>query len=271
MKHFIIRCAVLFAFGLPSQAQTEDNNMFNHMSVGVSVGTTGLGIDLAMPVGNYVQLRGGINFFPKVKANVEVDYNDNLSPDVAEYANTVISAYGIPPTVKIQGKPNLFTGKLLADIYPFKNAAFFITAGAYFGGSNIINIVNTDNLIGVYRYNQDVIGYNDKYGLELKQIGLEMGDHLLTVDKEGNVKGEIKVQKVRPYVGLGFGRAVPRKSIGCMIELGCQFWGSPEVYCNGDLLTESNVKNEDGGEILKTISKIKVYPVLNFRICGKIF
>ena len=53
-------------------------------------------------------------------------------------------------------------------------------------------------------------------------------------------------------------------------ELGCMFWNSPELYCNQDKLTAENVGGDEGG-IIKTMSKITVYPVLNFRLCGKIF
>lgn len=100
-------------------------------------------------------------------------------------------------------------------------------------------------------------------------IGYELGDYLLTPDENGNVSAEIKTASFKPYIGLGFGRAVPKKRIGFMFEAGVQFWGSPKLYCNGDELTEEDFDGEDGG-LMKTLSKITVYPVINFRLCGRI-
>lgn len=44
------------------------------------------------------------------------------------------------------------------------------------------------------------------------------------------MSGGLKVSNFRPYVGLGFGRAVPKKRLGVMFELGVQFHGKPDVY-----------------------------------------
>ena len=38
-----------------------EKNILNHMDVGVNVGTMGLGIDVAVPVGDYVRVRAGYN------------------------------------------------------------------------------------------------------------------------------------------------------------------------------------------------------------------
>ena len=41
------------------RAQAQDSMMFNHMALGVTLGVDGLGLDLAFPLGNTIQLRGG--------------------------------------------------------------------------------------------------------------------------------------------------------------------------------------------------------------------
>ena len=101
------------------------------------------------------------------------------------------------------------------------------------------------------------------------EMGSELGDYRLTPDDKGNISAEIKTASFKPYIGLGIGRAVPKKRIGFMFEAGVQFWGSPKLYCNGDRLTEDDFNGEDGG-LMKTLSKITVYPVINFRLCGRI-
>ena len=74
----------------------------------------------------------------------------------------------------------------------------------------------------------------------------------------------------RPYLGLGFGRSVPHKRIGCQVDLGVQFWGTPKVYVNGERL-EADKVGDDLDDILSLVSRIKVFPVLNIRLVGRIF
>ena len=89
------------------------------------------------------------------------------------------------------------------------------------------------------------------------------------MDENGNVSGGLKVASFRPYLGLGFGRAVPRKRLGFMFELGVQFHKTPEVYAdNADLTSLNEMADNDFSDI---IDKLTVYPVLKFRLCGRIF
>lgn len=277
MKHLFITWFALFAFLHSAHAQA-DRNLFNHLSVGLTVGTPGIGLDVAVPAGDYVQLRAGFSIMPKFSVDADFDINENLLPEaVAEYLAEARDKYQIPYTVTATGKPSLTTGKILADIYPIKSSSFHLTAGMYFGSRAVAGLNNKTSLISIYNANQDIEAYNEEVrngnipgGTVQNLIGINLNDRILTADSEGNVQCDVKAWQVRPYLGLGFGRAVPRKTVGCMFEIGCQFWGSPKIYNNGDLLTEETVGGGEGGNFIKTVSKITVYPVLNFRICAKI-
>lgn len=237
----------------------NDKNIFNHLSVGLNVGTTGIGFDVAMPVCNYVQVRAGMDFMPNIKVSTDFDID---APNVAGYD------YDIPNNIEAEGKVGFTNGKLLFDVYPFKRSSFHVTAGAYFGSSKIVKAYNKEYgiLEDLAKFNNDV-----EAGLHPGQekIGVELGDYLLEPDDNGNVQASIKTSSFKPYLGIGFGRAVPKKRVGFMFDLGVQFWGTPKVYCFDKRLTDDDVDGGDGG-IIKTISKIKVYPTLNFRICGRI-
>lgn len=103
---------------------------------------------------------------------------------------------------------------------------------------------------------------------EGKKAGIEIGDYSIPVDKNGNISGGLKVAAFRPYLGLGFGRAVPRKRIGFMFELGVQFHQTPKVYTTtGEL---GKLPEEAENDFSDIIDKLTVYPVLKFRLCGKI-
>lgn len=84
------------------------------------------------------------------------------------------------------------------------------------------------------------------------------------------------LKKVRPYLGLGFGRLIPKGRIGFRFELGAQFQGKPKVYA-GDIdnvlenkqVTDA-VDEETKDDIAKVMDWLKVYPVMKFSIRGRI-
>ena len=67
--------ALLFCSTVQAQ-KVEDFGVFKHMGAGVSVGTEGIGINVATPVTNYLELGLGVNFMPGVKIKGDVDVND---------------------------------------------------------------------------------------------------------------------------------------------------------------------------------------------------
>lgn len=256
LKCFMLALCMWLPIGARAE-EGDDNNIFNHLAVGVNVGTPGVGFDVAMPVCNYVQVRAGVAFMPHIKFDTDLDINP---PSV--------SGYDIPNEVDVEWKIGFTNGKLLFDVFPFKRSSFHVSVGAYFGSSQVVEAYNKEDglLKDLANYNNDV----ENGIISGDKIGVELGDYLLEPDDDGNVKAYIKTRKFKPYLGLGFGRAVPKKRVGFMFEAGVMFWGEPKVYCNDQRLYEEDVDGDAGG-VMKTLSKITVYPVLNFRLCGRIF
>ena len=150
---------------------------------------------------------------------------------------------------------------VLANIYPFKRSSFFLSAGAYFGGAKGVGAKGqTDDpqLLNLINNYQD-------------QIGVVIGDYTLPFDKDGSVTGSIEVKKVRPYVGLGFGRSVPYRRIGFAFELGVQFHGTPQVKDKNGSINDLISASEADDDFSEIVDKLKAYPVLKFRLTGRIF
>lgn len=286
----------------------------NKLGIGVGIGTTGVTVDLSTHFSDFIGLRAGVNWVPKVKVSADLDLktedsNKKISTMTSEIndLNTQLTNAGLatvdlsqfpggnlPNKMSVEGKLNNTTYHVLLDVYPFGPVnSFHITAGAYFGPSDIISVYNKEDgfLKPITAYNEairyaqgklatdNVRKVVDQYGM--KMIGAELGDYFITPDPadNGNVEATIEVNKFRPYLGLGFGRAVPRNRIGCQIDLGVQFWGSPKVYAptynkttgtyQREQLTEEKAGSDAGG-VLKTVSKITVYPTLTIRLTGRI-
>lgn len=250
-KFFSLVCALLLGAAFTSVSAQSDNGvkmgLFNHLSVGVSASTLGYGFDIAMPVSPYLTLRGGVDIMPSITFNTDVDV------EVADY-----SYYS---SIDLEGDIKRTQTYVLANIYPFKRSSFFLSAGAYFGGAKVVGAKGqTDDpqLLNLINNYQD-------------QIGVVIGDYTLPFDKDGSVTGSIEVKKVRPYVGLGFGRSVPYRRIGFAFELGVQFHGTPQVKDKNGSINDLISASEADDDFSEIVDKLKAYPVLKFRLTGRIF
>lgn len=234
--------------------------------------------------------------------NTKIDaYNADVAaslipgPALEKVDKTALPSGELPNELDVEGKLSNTLLHFLVDVYPFgKKSSFHLTAGAYFGPSKIIKINNGEPgfLKPINQWNNAIIGANENptsllytqvvQPNNLQMIGAELGDYFITPNPadQGNVAASIKVSGFRPYVGLGFGRAVPKGRLGCQFDLGVQFWDSPKIYApnydkltktyNSETLIEEKNADSDAGGIIKIISKVSVYPVLNFRIVGRI-
>lgn len=170
---------ILFSFALAvvtlsSQAQ----NMFNHLDLGVTLGTTGIGLDAAMPVGDYVKLRTGFEVMPRfnydMNFGVESFDGTGTSIDQSTFNRMAEVLYGltgfkVDQNVTMKGKPTMWNFKFMVDVYPFKNNKHWhFTAGFHWGPSKIAEAVNAQEdspslfAVGMYNHIYDV-AYNDLY------------------------------------------------------------------------------------------------------------
>ena len=212
----------------------------NHLGVGVGIGTNGISVEAATPLTRFVSVRAGVHFMPNIKYSTDVDATYFVNGQ--EHSTDVDVDCGIGRT----------QGSLIFNIYPLPHGSFFIAAGAYFGG---------DKLIKLHGHSDELEGYQN--------AGIEVGDYKIPVDHHGNVRGGLKVKGFRPYLGIGWGRAIPKHLLNFNIELGAQFQGAPKVYSEtGDLDDLGEMADNDFKDYIKYL---KVYPSLTFRLTGKIF
>lgn len=249
----------------------QDNSILSHYSLSAGIGTTGITADVGSMFTDYVGIRAGVDFMPKFKYSTKLSLsqiNQTVNADMSLIPDNMRQA-------KVQGTLHNTTGHALIDIYPFAGRGFHLTVGAYFAGSEKIVMVECKEnelmkkLADLNARRGPYAAIPDSYG----QAAVKLGDYNIMPDDEGNANAYIHVKKVRPYVGLGFGRAVPSRSrLGCLVDLGVQLSGKPRVYngVNSEELTSEGAKGEDGG-ILKTISSVRVYPAVTVRLVGRIF
>lgn len=164
----IILLLVVICSGLMSSAQTsesQENGFFKHLDASLTVGSTGLGFDLASPMGEYAQLRAGFSFMPHIhyKMNFEVQVGDDASKSKSKFQTLSgllkdMTGYQVDNSVDMIGVPTYYNFNLLVDVFPFKNNKHWhFTAGFYWGNSKIGKAYNTTedmpSLVAVGIYN----------------------------------------------------------------------------------------------------------------------
>ena len=249
-----------------ASAQDQKENIYglgNRVGLGVGVGTEGIGIDVAVPLTKYVQVRAGLNIFPNIKFHetTNIEYEGDIS-----YNGTPIAGgtQVIQDEVRLDAKFGRTYGDLKFDCYPFGNSSsFFVTAGFSFGGGDIMKINgHSDEVKNLQQ--------------EANKYGVTIGDFSIPFDENGDIKGGVKVKNFRPYLGLGFGRLIPKNRVGFRFEIGAQFQGKPQVYYYDEAgkkqvhSVEKYLDDDSKDDVAKVMDYLKVYPVLKFSIRGRI-
>ena len=248
MKKTVFTILAALALLMPGTAAAQD--LFNHLAVNAHVATTGVGVELSTPITKFITMRAGVTCMPGFSFNAEVDGQYYVNGESNNF------------TVDLDANLKRTQGSVIFNVYPLAKAkvcsSFFLAAGLYFGGDKLVKIN----------------GHSDEIAEKINQFNgnpyIELGDYKLPVDANGNVKGGLKVQKVRPYLGLGFGRYVPKKRISVTGELGVQFHGHIKPYTSeGEIEAFDELTEKDDWK--KVMDKLTVYPMLKIVISGRIF
>jgi len=303
-----IALACLTTTGM-AQNDKKDFQVFSHLDLGLTLGTTGIGFDLATPLGEYVQIRTGFEFMPRFTKSLHFDIQsfsddgslidtqfDNLSDRLESF-----TGYKADSQVKMNGKPTLWNFKLLFDVFPFRNKHWHLTAGFHWGPSQIAEAINdledAPTLVAVNIYNniyekvsegENVFGdFDVDPDLRRKikrsgRMGIHVGDYddgtpyLMEPDENCTVSAKVTVNSFKPYLGFGYGGKLFKNDNRYQVsfDAGLMFWGGePAITTHDGTNLSKDVSNISGkvGDYVDFISGIKVFPVLNLRITRRLF
>ena len=269
-KFFILICVLLSVNAVSVNAQEEQTASvkaqkgwnpapFKHLALGVGVGTAGVDIELATTLGHHFQLRAGVSALPYT---FSMPFDMGLREAFSEVDERTLQGAGvnideIPNEVDIKATLGLINGKVLLDIYPFKKAGIHLTAGAYFGSDDLFSV-------GAQMPKEFMRAWDD---IRNYDPDAEFDNEFMDMLDEGEVEMSMKVKKVKPYLGLGLSRAVPKRRVAFNVDCGVMFHGTPDIDTNVDALDDML---EDEG-IYDIMDKVVIYPVISFRLVGRIF
>ena len=265
MKKLIISGLAMF-MSLTSVMAQEETGIGNHLGWGVGFGTEGFNASIATDLTQYAELEFGVNYAPGFSR--KSDGGVFHSPELGQNRKYINYTDKKPVEIGVKTSINRATLDFKGSIYPFAtnenfSSDLFVSLGVSFASKEIASIEGSCTSAGI---SED----------DLKQeMFVRAGKYMLPVDKKSGelvVDGSCRVNSVRPYVGLGYGRLVPKNTLGFRVEAGCQFSGSVKVY-HGDeevkLLSDYNIEAKSTAK--KFMDFFSIYPVLKVSLRGKFF
>jgi len=280
IKIFLLTVLAVCLGAMNASAQNETDKdkklhspdgLFNHLSIGLSTGLSGTGIDVTMPVHRLITVRAGYAglHFGEVRFK-SINTAENLTGTELVEDDAVRRAQ-MSDKIELAAKPNFWNMFLLAEIHPFKNDSFHFSAGLYFGSKNFIHFRNTNEgaLDFLYDANNKVMDYNRAFSTNFSPVGIKFGDYIFTADEKGNIDVMMKTNVVKPYVGIGVGKHIAQQHrLSFALDMGLIFWGSPKFILNSGKEIKSSSK-EAG--ITQVFSWLKAWPSLQVKVAYKIF
>lgn len=225
-------------------------NLFEHFSIALGASTFGPGIELATSFSRNIEFRAGFNIID-YSANYTVGLRDDKIKDA------VVGKYN--PDYKFKATANFYNGHALFDLYPMRGGVFHITAGLYIGESKLKadgRLVNPET------------GADTKLDSRYPQWpDANFADYQVAIDREAKLVGEAKLGNwLKPYVGIGFGRSIPKKNLGIKFELGAMYQGDFVLKQNGNELSKNKSKDDSFADNKDYIKWLKWYPIVNLQL-----
>lgn len=129
------------------------------------------------------------------------------------------------------------------EYHPFQNSSFKLTTG--FG------ILSNVNLNAVFNYKENVV----------------VGNVVVNSRDVGQIISNVSWSGLAPYIGVGFGRAIPKNRLGIGIEIGTYFASSPTVDLTASNLLSPTASQEEN--LQNALESFKFIPRIQLRLAYK--
>lgn len=204
---------------------SDTTNVLRHtVSLGISIGTTGVGLELGKMLFNNKRFQGRVG---------------------ATYMQ-----FQKPLTVELNSKS-------IINIDPdLRFNQFFLAADYYFFRKSAIR-----GFLGIsYLYNFNVSAFIDT------NTGIKIDNIEVSPEDFGEINFQIKWNKVAPFIGLGFGRIIPKRRVNFNTEFGVYYMGKPQIKSEYFGVLDITNVDELIPKIEKNIAGYSYLPFMNFKV-----
>jgi hypothetical protein len=283
MKIKILTLSAIMLFALSVGAQ--ERYLLSNVGLSLNGGLTGVGATLSTPLSKHFTLRAGFGTLPysykytidnlELGAEVESQIKENIHEEYPELPLSDIRLPEISHEVDLKAKLNVPAAHVLVDYNPFKGGlgAFHLTAGIFTGNSNLAHVngnTNRDRLqtkldqISDDLYAEYPLIPGGLLDIDVNEVSLAIAEEGVHLNDDGTADAYLKVNSVRPYFGIGWGNAIPKRRVGFRFDIGAMYQGKPRLDSpnyTGDL--NSELADDTFNKIL---DNAKFWPQLSFQL-----
>ena len=280
-------------------------NTFKHLDLALSLGTSGIGIEVASPICEFAQVRIGYDLMPHFRKKLtsglmigkekpykygkekpykydKDGYRVESNYDKVREMMYQKTGYDMKDHIDMTGKLTMQNFKFLVDIFPLSgNKNLHVTLGVYWGPSNAYNklyaAAGDNDVIKTYGTAGYLMGQFTKEMKLPDGTTVKSGDNYkMTGGSEGKVLISAETNSIKPYIGIGYEGVLSKKrrDIKFAVTGGLMFWGgAPSLYTAEGVDLVKDVSGIEGkaGSYVKLMSKLKAYPTIGVRIIKNIF
>lgn len=209
------------------------------LAVAGKLSTLGYGGEIVFSMSSWIKCRAGYTVS---------DYNPTLKFGVDHYKHD--------SEASISTNFNSRHVHLLFDVLPGKRSPFHFTFGLYTGN----NVINADGYVtdnGSPDWTVDI-------------LGIKHGDNYYELDVRSGNFYDVEVRfanNLKPYLGIGFGRSVPKKAVGLKLDIGFVYQGDFFIYQHNERIDPIYGADLPGFS-LPNINRdlMKWWPVINLQL-----
>ena len=215
---------------IPAEKPKPDDQIFTHLALGVTFlnPSTIVLPNVATTITPYVQVRAGLDFIGTRQGGfwplltVSNFYKTPITLPNIQFGDNQYD-------IQVDGTVNMSELKVLFDFFPGKRTGFHFTAGFFwdvFSGGNFAEVYTAKPFLP--QSDWQTLGVTFK-----KDPSTGDYQYRLATDDKGMLKLNLHTNPFRPYIGIGFGRAIrPDKRVRVTFDLGAFYIGGFKVQAD---------------------------------------
>lgn len=251
LKVFTIVAAMAILAVVPSSSQERvPRSLLSNFGVSLNAGLTGIGGTASVALHPNLNLRVGYEgnvIRHKLTANDYIDVELDLEEGIPE------------PDVRLKGRLRGQGFHMLLDYNPFKEGfgAFHVTAGFYAGSGRLVQFDGQFDRRWMATHDID----------PAEDLSIDIENIKLFANPDGSFKAYVKSNPFKPYLGVGWGNAIPRRRVGFRFDIGVLFQGKPSLGSPNMVGTLAQYEHDNWYKIFR---KVVVWPQMSFQLTVRI-
>lgn len=256
---------------LQAQERSEDNKI-------------GIGGAITLDVPHGIRLDAGVRIIPELSIRAGVSFLPNIQPKGGRVQEVDLSTYketlGYTPELHAKGQVSSLAGQLMLDYHPFRSG-FRITAGMFIKGPRgTVQALLIDPSTGrsiMESPEQNLLNPNNMPVITFQLVNNNdnpIAGEAVSFQPSADASMALSLDigsSIQPYVGIGYGYAVPRSRVSFILDVGALFSGGMKFSSPNAIKGDPNILLKLHKTAMDIDYYTRILPILNLGVAIRIF